>query len=250
MDYEHNYSDVFYSYIERGSMSSAEAIFPILDSNIRFGSIVDVGCGRGAWLSVFKKLGGKLVTGIDGDYVSKSSLLIDSSEFFPHNLSTRLSLDKRFDLAMSLEVAEHIPIEAADIFIDNLIELSNVVIFSAAVIGQGGEYHVNEQPLEFWKEKFEKRGYACYDFLRTKVCDNSKVMPWYKNNILVYANEAGRLSIETNALQSIIPIGSAIPYLGSRIWLLRLFLVRNLPVWFTTFLAQANSVWVAIKYKL
>jgi ribosomal protein L11 methylase PrmA len=83
----HKYSQVFYDYIETGSLASAEIIVPILYDTVQFETLIDVGCGRGAWLSVFKQKGNASVFGMDGDYVNKTHLMISQDNFIPTDLN-------------------------------------------------------------------------------------------------------------------------------------------------------------------
>ena len=82
-------------------------------------SVLDVGCGAGAWLTVWKSLGAETL-GLDGNYVRPEQLLISPGEFSAVDLSASFSLDRRFDLAQSLEVAEHLPASSGG-FVDSLV---------------------------------------------------------------------------------------------------------------------------------
>ncbi len=66
-----NYDKRFFDYINSGAIKSAEKVLPIVIENLRPQSVLDVGCGQGAWLHVWQKLGVPDITGIDGDYVNK-----------------------------------------------------------------------------------------------------------------------------------------------------------------------------------
>ena len=79
------------------------------------------------------------ILGVDGDYVDRGKLLIKEEEFLPYDLSKKLDMEKTFDLAISFEVAEHLDEATADIFVDNLVKLSDKIVFSAAVPMQGGD---------------------------------------------------------------------------------------------------------------
>src|SRR5205823_6989515 len=98
-------------------------------------SVVDVGCGPGAWTAEFKRTGAA-VLGIDGYDVKADQLLISPQEFERRNLTEPLRLDRRFDLVNCLEVAEHLPAARAASLVENLCRLGDVVVFSAAVPGQ------------------------------------------------------------------------------------------------------------------
>lgn len=182
------YNKKFYDGQKAGSNSSAEVIVPIvLEALIdKPDSIVDFGCGTGSFLSVFKRILPKTyIMGLDFGDVS-GNLQIKEDEFIHMDLSSKCELTKKFDLCVSLEVAEHIEAEYADVFCDNLCNASDMILFSAALPKQGGTGHVNEQNITYWAEKFEKRGYKQCDFIRKQIWNHSDVAYWYKQNIAMY----------------------------------------------------------------
>lgn len=156
------YNEKFYDGLKAGSNASAEKIVPIVLGALKTvpSSIVDFGCGTGAFLSVFKRyLVDVKILGLDFGEVS-SNLQIDESEFKRADLSKACGLSQRYDLCVSLEVAEHINEEYADVFLDNLCNASDLILFSAALPKQGGGRHVNEQNITYWADKFLQRGYV------------------------------------------------------------------------------------------
>ena len=184
------YNSNFYSYLASFATSSAEQIVPLLKAQLKIDSVADFGCGQGAWLSVWRKAG-IAVVGVDGPYVDQQRLMIDKKEFRVEDLSSpRIDLGRRFDLVQSLEVAEHLPAERASDFIQVLTTHAPLVMFSAAVSGQGGEHHINEQPLEYWRTKFRGQGYLAIDCIRPQVAENVLIQSWYRYNILLYAHES------------------------------------------------------------
>ena len=134
--------------------------------------------------------GGIDVYGIDGDYVDRSQLLIDEKFFHPANIEERITLDRRFDLVESLEVAEHLTPARADSFVEDLTRLSDVILFSAAIPAQGGTNHVNEQWQSYWAEKFLRFGYVGIDCVRPSVWNNVNASMHYRQNILIYAKSS------------------------------------------------------------
>jgi SAM-dependent methyltransferase len=146
------YDAAFYDIIRDGCLRSARRVVPLVLAAVHASRVVDVGCGEGAWLSVFKEAG-CTVRGVDGDYVDRRRLLIDEDEFVGHDLTEGFDLG-RFDLAVCLEVAEHLEAPFADQLVATLVRHAPVVLFSAAIPGQGGVGHVNEQWPAFWVEKF------------------------------------------------------------------------------------------------
>jgi SAM-dependent methyltransferase len=183
------YTKGFYEEIRSGSKRSAEVIVPFVSQLLPIRSVVDIGCGDGTWLSVFRKLGVDEILGIDGEYVARDLLQIPQDRFEAVDLTKRFSLERVFDLAMSLEVAEHLPAECASPFVESLCGLAPAVLFSAAIPFQGGNHHVNEQWPDKWAALFRKHGYLPVDFIRKRVWQNEAVEWWYAQNTLLFAHE-------------------------------------------------------------
>jgi SAM-dependent methyltransferase len=181
------YTDDYYANFLEGARRSAEVVVPRLLALLRPRRVVDVGCGIGAWLAAFRDHGVHEVLGIDGEYVPRQLLQIPPEQFLADNLSTPLQLGETFDLALSLEVAEHLPPECAGVLVDSLTRLAPAVVFSAAIPHQGGTDHINEQWPEYWATLFEARGYAAIDCLRAGVWSDRRVEWWYAQNLLLYA---------------------------------------------------------------
>ena len=184
------YSDQFYKNQQHGSRQSADQIVPLAIELAKPKSVVDVGCGVGTWLAAFAGHGITDVYGIDGDYVERNRLQISENRFRAHDLSAPIRLDRRFDLVLCLEVAEHLAEEHAATLIDSLVNLGPVVLFSAAIPYQGGTHHVNEQWPEYLARHFAAKGYVPVDCIRMKVWQNDSVEWWYAQNILLYVERA------------------------------------------------------------
>jgi SAM-dependent methyltransferase len=180
------YSSDFFAAHRDGARRSAGVIVPLVLTLVPARSVIDVGCGQGTWLSVFAAHGVADVHGIDGDYVDRDRLEIPPGRFLAHDLSRPLRLDRTFDLAVSLEVAEHLPEHAADAFVESLARLAPVVLFSAAAPYQGGNNHVNEQWPAYWAGRFAEHGYRPVDCLRRRVWANPDVEWWYAQNTFLY----------------------------------------------------------------
>ena len=152
-------------------------------------SVVDLGCGIGTWLAVFRRHGVDDVLGVDGEWVPLDSLEIPRERFVAARLDRPLRLDRRFDLAVSLEVAEHLPESAAKQLVASAVALAPCVLFSAAIPHQGGRQHVNEQWLEYWAERFSDHRYVVVDSIRPRVWSNESVAYWYRQNAVLYVHE-------------------------------------------------------------
>lgn len=184
-----NYDRNFYQRQQDGSLRSARRVLPHVLQLVQPRSIVDVGCGVGTWLKAANELGIEDVAGIDGTYVDRAMLQIDGARFTPADLSRPFALPRTFELAMSLEVAEHLPETSASGFVRSLGNLAPVVLFSAAIPKQIGESHINCQWQQWWVERFAEVGYVAVDCLRRRVWDDPEVEWWYAQNMLLFVRE-------------------------------------------------------------
>lgn len=182
--------------------TSANIIVPFLLEHIDVGSMIDIGCGLGQWPYVFKNYGAKEIVGIDGAHVPREARKI--RQFHEFDL-TRLPLvkkflqdtyNKKFDLCVCLEVAEHLPESMAKEFVALLTSTSDFVLFSAAIPYQTGENHINEQPHEYWINIFSEKGYTCCDMFRKNFWNNASVNWWYRQNMFLFINKGCRLKKE------------------------------------------------------
>jgi SAM-dependent methyltransferase len=183
------YSSAFYDETLLTSMRSADAVVPLILDLTGAESVVDLGCGTGSWLHVFKKNGVARILGVDRDSLSRANLQIDASEIVQRDLTEKLDIEQTFDLSTCLEVAEHLPAECADKIVQNLTDLAPIVLFSAAIPHQGGTNHINEQWPEYWAALFAARGYRVVDCIRDSIWKNEEVAYWYAQNLLLYVRE-------------------------------------------------------------
>jgi hypothetical protein len=170
------------------SLQSAKEILPLVLNKYKpISSVIDVGGGIGAWLHAAHDYNVGTLFLIDGDYVTKDHLKINEIKLINHNLEFELpSVNKRFDLAISVEVAEHLSEARADSFIKDLCGLSDLILFSAAIPGQGGHKHINEKWLSYWVELFSQHGYFPDDFIRSQIWKNKNIEWWYRQNIIIF----------------------------------------------------------------
>ena len=179
---EIRYDQEFFDRYVEGSLRSARVYLGDLFNFWLPDSVVDVGCGRGAWLSACRELGVKTVVGLDGNWVRPEMMLDPAIQFHSIDLEGDLACGQRFDLAMSLEVAEHLHSDASDKFVRSLVGLADAILFGAAYIGQPGDNHINSQAHSFWAHKFASNGYKLFDLFRPKYWADDRVEPWYRQN--------------------------------------------------------------------
>ncbi|MGC2445402.1 class I SAM-dependent methyltransferase [Candidatus Binatus sp.] len=167
---------------------SARILVPMVVALTHPSSVVDVGCGRGAWLGEFKTQGIDKIVGLDGDYLKASMLRFPPECFRPTDLSSKFEIPGRYDLAICLEVAEHLPPANAVHLVRQLTSAAPQVMFSAAPPGQGGEGHINCQPLSYWRKMFEELGFRMLDPFRPKLRDDRRVAWWYRQNAVLFVS--------------------------------------------------------------
>ena len=184
------YEQQFYETHSQGSARSAAEVLPVVLEYVQPQSVVDVGCGTGDWLAAFHRLGASDVFGVDGPWVDDALLQIPRDRFRRANLAQPVDLGRRFDLVVSLEVAEHLPPAAASTFVDSLVRLGPLVLFSAAIPYQGGTHHLNERWPTYWARLFAARGFRTIDCLRPRLWSNPSVELWYAQNMYFVAAEA------------------------------------------------------------
>lgn len=226
----YTYDGSFIRYTAGSSGYAALRIVPHVRGILPVASVLDVGCAAGTWLRAWQQQGVADMHGIDGDYIAPAALEIPEACFTAADLSKPVDLGRRFDLVQSLEVAEHIAPEASVAFVDTIVRHSKgLVAFSAAVPGQGGEYHINERPLEFWRDLFLLHGYHAFDCIRPRIQDDRRISFWYRFNILLYVHES-RIADLPEAVQATrIPDGAGIPDVSPPLFRVRKAAVRCLP---------------------
>ena len=121
--------------------------------------------------------------------LNPKQLLIGPDRVQIQDLEKGFDLGRRFDLVISLEVAEHLSAAAAERFIASLTRHGPAVLFSAAIPFQGGHHHVNEQFLPYWAELFARHGFRPLDILRARLWNDSEILWWLRQNIVLFAHD-------------------------------------------------------------
>ena len=236
-----SYDQSFFDYVNASATAAAQRIVPMLQQQLAPDSVLDVGCGQGAWLAVWHSRGVHDLAGVDGAYVDRERLLFAPQRFYPHDLSQPFDLGRRFSLVQCLEVAEHLPPGDAGTLLDSLTRHGEVIVFSAAPPGQGGHDHVNERSYDYWRALFLERGYVAVDLLRPRILADAAIDPWYRYNTLLYVNRSALTSHGGTLQASLIPAGRAVPDLAPLAYRLRKRLVSQLPVSLMTAMARIKE---------
>jgi SAM-dependent methyltransferase len=186
------YTNEFYARIAPGSLSSARIVLRKLSALSKFDSLIDIGCGAGTWLQAAKELGILTAVGLDGSWARDRNVAL-GNEFVEcqlADLNSYPNFGRNFDLAICLEVAEHLPASVAERFVRYISSLSDTVLFSAAIPFQGGDGHINERWPAYWYEYFKGCGYECVDVLRWSLWHEPDVEWWYRQNILIFSRRS------------------------------------------------------------
>ncbi len=182
--------DYFRRVIDPTATRSAWVIARSVVERFHPSSVIDVGCGTGAILAAFRDLGCRTL----GLEYARAALRV-CRERQLQVLRFRIGADAwtspdTFDLAVSTEVAEHLPADLAVIYVELLCRLAPQVLITAAHPGQGGTGHLNEQPPAYWKALFQRAGFACdeeaSEALRRVWRESGQVSPWYHENAMVF----------------------------------------------------------------
>ena len=182
------YTRRFFAGQADGSLVAARAILPLIWEKVSPARVVDLGCGTGGWLKTALDLGAQSVLGLDGGYIAPEQRVIPPSSFLPADLEGTLPPSSGdFDLAICVEVLEHLSPAAGKRAVAWLCQQAPVILFSAAVPGQVGHNHINEDWLSNWRRAFQTHGYELYDIIRPAIWTNPDVAFWYRQNVVVFA---------------------------------------------------------------
>ena len=179
------YPSDFYANRRQHTLHAARRILRALPNALPMRHLADVGCGTGTFLAAALELGTAKVFGIEGDWVTPAMLDDPRIAFEARNLEQPFD-GPQVDLVLSLEVAEHLSPARAEGFVKDLVAMAPAVLFSAAIPGQGGVGHVNEQWQSYWANLFAAQGYRAHDVVRLRIWTDEAVPAWYRQNIVLY----------------------------------------------------------------
>jgi tryptophanyl-tRNA synthetase len=90
------------------------------------------------------------------------------------------------DLVISIEVGEHIPKDFEQTFIDNITKSATKnIILSWAIVGQGGNGHINCQNNDYIISEVTKRGWN-FEAETTLSARNKMPDIWIKNTVMFF----------------------------------------------------------------
>lgn len=179
-------SDIQYNHDRNmHSLEGPQVALPrLLDGNVPV-CMLDVGCGTGTWMRSALDLGVSEVSGLDGVALSPGQLCVPKKHIQVCNLLGDWGIQRSYDLVISFEVAEHLPPEAAEAFIQKLTACGNRIFFSAANGWQRGQNHLNCQWPSYWQRLFNQHEFVCRDTLRWRIWDDTRIEPWYRQNMFL-----------------------------------------------------------------
>jgi hypothetical protein len=226
----HTYDNAFLQYTAQSSAYSARATTSILSAQLGVKSVLDVGCAMGTWLHAWAECGVTDYHGVDGDYVDRRRLEIPTTAFTAVDLSAKFDLGRQFDLVQSLEVGEHLETRAAEGFVDSLARHAlRYVLFSAAPPGQGGEFHINERPYEFWREKLARRGFVAIDAVRPAIAVDARISYWYRYNTFLFVRHEALAGLPADLRTKVVAESTPLADVSPLPFRLRKAFVRLLP---------------------
>lgn len=212
---ENVYGNDFYKDRHQKTVYSAEKVLSIIFAVLpEVHSAVDFGCGVGSWLSVLREKGVRELLGLDGPWVNQGLLEISAQEFRQVDFEEFIDLEKKYDLAITLEVAEHLSEKSAPSFVESLAKASDFILFSAAIPFQNGRGHINLQWQDYWVNLFADRGYVVLDFVRKQIWHETQIPIHYRQNILMFVKKEAMQMVnftESSAFDNNLPISLVHP---------------------------------------
>jgi SAM-dependent methyltransferase len=239
------YDQKFFSLLGEYARISAPPIVNFLRRHLEIHSLLDVGCGQGGWLAVWKSAGVNKIYGVDGPHVDTRELFIPGDVFHAHDLREPFDLGRKFSLVQCLEVAEHLEHRYATQLVASLVRHGLVIYFSAAPPGQGGYDHINEQPYEYWRDLFLQHNYHLFDPIRPAIREERQISSWYRFNSLLFVHASMIENLPAEIRGTSIPDAASVPSYAPWWYRLRCAFVRHLPPHLQIHLARLKT-WLRV----
>jgi len=180
------YNKKFYDEVSQSSLNSAKAIAPYIIKKFNPNSLVDFGCGDGSWLKPFLDRNID-ITGIEGDWIKNTNTKIPLENYILSNFEKKnIKIEGKFDFVLCLEVLEHLNEEIGLYLIKKMTSISDLILFSAAIPGQGGTNHINERWQSHWINLFKSYSYFPDLNIRYHFWNDSRVASYYRQNIILF----------------------------------------------------------------
>jgi SAM-dependent methyltransferase len=202
------YTDEYYKDQIAPSLESARIFLAHLWKYFQPQSVVDVGCGRGAWLKACRELGSSELFGLDGEWNNQAAMIDDGIRFRAIDLNRAFALERRVELAISVEVAEHLEPSSSSTFVESLTKSADAVVFGAAYLRQNGPTHINERRHSWWGQLFRNNGYVPFDLFRPSLWGDEQIPFWYRQNTFLYTKKDGRAyaALKTAGLTELVEL--------------------------------------------
>lgn len=181
------YDEEYYAEGNEWKEPSCKKVAEILNEFFSFSSVFDIGCGVGLYLEQLHILG-KETLGCDSSEAAVG-MAPESITVYQADATKPIKVNRRFDLVICFEVAEHIQGRYSLQLVRNCVHQGDIVCFTAAPKGQGGIGHINEQPYQFWINLFSRHGFRYEDTLSKKIrirMKDEQVVSWIAENLLVF----------------------------------------------------------------
>lgn len=199
------YDADFFSEAYEVSFKSAQLYFEHLSLLYNFQTIIDVGAGAGAWSHAAIEAGKQPIS-VDGKWVDKIEKKCDKLNYYYQDLNESLNISIKGDLAVCVEVAEHLDPDRSHSFIEDLCSIAPVIVFGAALPRQGGSGHINCHPHSYWIDIFKQNGYYALDAFRSIFWYDGRVGPWYTQNTFLFVRDEFKQKFSNIPEPSIINI--------------------------------------------
>lgn len=186
------YNEKFHQQIDESEAVQAELLALWIKDRLRHlwteVHVDDIGASRGLYVRKLLAMG---ISAKGYDKFTEYEPLVTRCDITqPMTLESGIGWGKKFFVTLCLEVFEHVEDVHWERMILNLIQRANVVIFSAALLGQGGTGHINCRSRYEWIRRFAMMGWMLdldsTEHLVAFLSKNPGVMGWLKANVMIF----------------------------------------------------------------